>query len=415
MRDGDLLRLYVDEGSEAAFTELGSRYARLVYTTCLRETADHVLAEDATQGVFLLLSRKARELRRAETIAGWLYVASRHIARNLRKQEHRRQMNEARALSAIAPQPPAHNLLWEEIDPHFHAALNRLKPADRDAILLRFVQQQNLAEVGACLGVSENTARMRVNRALEKIRAHLAKAGIAVSVAVLATLYEEHPAQAIPDSVYRSLTQIATEAGARPPATPLSSAARQAEMLLSLGAARRPFAALLGLFVLICGFTIYRRNLPDRLSLTEQRRLFQALAGTWSGALEFADDRTGKRYTYPTTVVFSSPNQADSLQFAATYQGATNVDITTIIGNAQPGQVTVKNGGPQNSHRLSGAGDLVHLNASSYAFVGFSAAANRDVRLKFALKGQQLTIQEEYRLPSSSDYRFRNRFTLSRR
>ena len=66
--------------SETAFAELVRRYGDLVYATSLRETGDRTLAEDAAQGVFLLLSRKADALRRCETIAGWLYAASRNIA-----------------------------------------------------------------------------------------------------------------------------------------------------------------------------------------------------------------------------------------------------------------------------------------------------------------------------------------------
>ena len=162
-------------GDEEAFAELGRRYARLVFATCLRETQNRSLAEDAAQGVFLLLSQKAVSLQRLDSLAGWLYTAARHVSRNLLKQERRRERIEVRAMEDALSQPNPGNPLWEQIEPHFHAALDRLKPADRTAILLRYVQDESLAEVGTRLGIPENTARMRIHRAMEKLRAHLAQ------------------------------------------------------------------------------------------------------------------------------------------------------------------------------------------------------------------------------------------------
>lgn len=410
-RDGDLLRRYVETRSEAAFAELGRRYAGLVYATCLRETGDRTLAEDASQGVFLLLCRKAGALQRSETIAGWLYAAARYVSKNLMKQERRRHMNEARAALTAAAIEEDSNALWERIEQHLHDALDRLKPPDREAVLLRFVAEQSFAEVGRRLGLSENAARMRVSRAVDKLRAHLGKAGVAVSVGLLAALLEERAAQAAPVGLLQALPQLA--AGHGPATTHLPAQPLLRVPLRPIAQSLRPLVAIGGLLVLLVGFMAYRQTLPQRLSRTEQRLLFTRLAGVWKGTLEYADDATRQHFTYPTTVTFRPQNQGDALEYVAVYQGSSSVDTTTMSRDPNTGRVTVKNGGPQSSHRLSGVGELVRLRGGDYAFQGQSPGLNADVRLRIVRKGSQLSMQEEYRNPGQTQYQFRNRFTLS--
>lgn len=62
MTDHELLRHYVQERNQGAFTELVRRYIDLVYSTALRRTGQTQLAEDVTQNVFFLLSQKAPKI-----------------------------------------------------------------------------------------------------------------------------------------------------------------------------------------------------------------------------------------------------------------------------------------------------------------------------------------------------------------
>ncbi len=58
---------------------------------------------------------------------------------------------------------------WNQLRGVLDEAMHDLSEADRKAVLLRFFEKRSLAEVGARLGLSENTARMRVERALDKL------------------------------------------------------------------------------------------------------------------------------------------------------------------------------------------------------------------------------------------------------
>lgn len=178
--DNDLLRRYVAERSEPAFAELVRRHVNLVYATALRETGgDRHLAEDVVQAVFLELARKAGALRSHPTLAGWLYQCVRWVSANARRAETRRQRREeeAQAMQASDRTDPVEST-WEQIRPLIDDAMHDLSEPDRLAVVLRYFQDRSLREVGEVLGLSENSARMRVERALEKLRIVLQRRGV---------------------------------------------------------------------------------------------------------------------------------------------------------------------------------------------------------------------------------------------
>ena len=201
--DRTLLRRYVEHKSQAAFDRLIRRHLGLVYATCRREVGDPDLAEDVTQAVFLILAKKAPRLRGGDGLAGWLFQTARFAARNAARRENSRWRHEQGAteglLSGVSPPDGSErNHAWQAVEPFLNAAVARLRPADREAILLRFFEGHALAEVGARLGVSENAARMRVARAVERLRRHLAREGAVLSGTALAALLAGHAAQAAP-------------------------------------------------------------------------------------------------------------------------------------------------------------------------------------------------------------------------
>ena len=164
--DATLLSRYAKSQSDEAFRVLANRYASLVYSVCARELGNPELAEDATQAVFLILAKKASHLRVDRTLAGWLYATSRKISVALARKERRRMRNEAKLDRQESVDDSNTAMLrivvWD--------ALDRLRVRDRDAIILRYWQGLSLEEVGNVQGASEGATRMRIDRALERMR-----------------------------------------------------------------------------------------------------------------------------------------------------------------------------------------------------------------------------------------------------
>ncbi len=206
LHDGQLLRAFLDDGAQWAFSELRERHAGLVYSTARRELGDSDRAEDVAQAVFLLLARRAGALRAgalrgSRSLAGWLFQAARLASRNVLRQEQRRQRHEEAAHEMSQSQQAARQgerEMWDSIEPHLHEALSTLSAREREAVLLRIVEGRAAQEVAQRLGVSPNAAQMRVARGVEKMRRFLHKRGVPVTSAVLAALVTSRAAPAAP-------------------------------------------------------------------------------------------------------------------------------------------------------------------------------------------------------------------------
>jgi RNA polymerase sigma factor (sigma-70 family) len=213
MDDIELLRQYAEGNSESAFATLVEKYVNLVYSTALRSAGNMHAAEEITQAVFIILAKKAQGLSHRAVLSGWLYQTARLTAANFLRGEIRRQRREQEAyMQSILNEPEPE--IWPRIAPLLDAAMERLGEKDRNAIVLRFFENRSLNEVGAALGASEGAARMRVNRALEKLRKFFAKRGVSSTMAIIAGAVSANSVHAAPVGLAKTISAVAVAKGA---------------------------------------------------------------------------------------------------------------------------------------------------------------------------------------------------------
>ena len=225
--DAQLLREYAESGSESAFTELVARHTDLVYSAALRQVPSSDLACDIAQNVFTSLARGARtlagKLNQDASLVGWLCRCTRNLALNLRRDDFRRQSRERQAMENLHPTSET-ALDWDRLHPFLDEAISGLNKADHDALVLRFFKNLDLRSVGLALGVSDDTAKKRVARALEKLRDHLAHHGITTTGAALAMAISANAVQAAPIGLAATISAAAVLAGTTMAATATATA-----------------------------------------------------------------------------------------------------------------------------------------------------------------------------------------------
>lgn len=188
MDDSLLLRRFAQTRCETAFTELVRRHLDFVYGTALRQVhGDHALARDVSQLVFCDLARKAPGMDPSVVLVGWLHTATRFAAAKAVRTAVRRRHREAKALAMTVSEGGSDcgETVWEELRPVIDDALGALKAAEKEVLILRFLEPHSIAEVATTLGIGESAARMRIERALERLRAQLARRKIVSTASAL--------------------------------------------------------------------------------------------------------------------------------------------------------------------------------------------------------------------------------------
>jgi RNA polymerase sigma factor (sigma-70 family) len=200
MNDWRLLDDYVGNRCESAFSKLVERHMNLVYLTCRREINNDQLAEDATQQVFILLARKAPQLRKSVTISGWLYKAAVWVSRDLLKHEVKRMACESENMTMDIENQDRYQTDWDKADQWLSEGLNGLSSLDREIILMRYFDNMTMDEIAMALGTSAINIRKRLSRATDRLRGILVQQKVSITSLALTGLLIEHQARSAPET-----------------------------------------------------------------------------------------------------------------------------------------------------------------------------------------------------------------------
>ncbi len=299
-----LLSLYARTGSEPAFRDLVARYLDLVYSTaCRLVDGDAESAKDVAQTVFVALAAKARTLPPDVMLGGWLHQHTRFVAGQFMRTERRRRSRERQAAEMHSMEDHSRSP-WAQIAPVLDEAIDELDETDRNAILLRFFERKDFRSLGKAIGSSEDAARKRVDRALEKLHVLLKQRGATLSIAALASCLSTEAVTVAPAGLAATVSTVA-----------LAHCAADASLTstlvntLSSFPAKAALCATIGLGIL--SLTLYRSQMA---LLEENRSLRQQVGQLEQSAVEFQRLLDLRRNTKPgePDQVAAPPGRADS-------------------------------------------------------------------------------------------------------
>ena len=207
-----LLRQFAENQSDEAFAALVTRHINLVYSVAVRCVGDPYLAEEVVQAVFILLAKKAAQLRHDKALSSWLFQTARLTASNFVRSETRRHRREQESHMQSVLNDSGTDV-WPRIAPLLDAAVAGLNEKERHAIVLRFYEGRSLREVGAALGASEDAAEKRVSRAVERLREFFTKRGITMGASGLVVVISANAVQAAPVGLAITISTAAVLAG----------------------------------------------------------------------------------------------------------------------------------------------------------------------------------------------------------
>lgn len=156
-------------GDAEAFGAVIAHYYDFIYRTAYKWCGMKSDAEDVAQDVAVKLAGAIRQFDGRSAFSSWLYRVTLNAVRDRQREAGRnRRRTDALALVADDAAPPeqeeavAMGELW--------AAVRRLPPQQRDAVLLVYAEEMSHAAAGDVLGCKEATVSWHIHEAKKTLR-----------------------------------------------------------------------------------------------------------------------------------------------------------------------------------------------------------------------------------------------------
>ena len=213
LSDGRLLERFAAAGDEASFEALVARHGPMVLGVCRSVLKDEHDTEDAFQATFLTLARNVGSVRVESSLGGWLYRVAYRVATQANIEADRRRVRERKAgMSARLVADPRRDSPWCDVFPTLHEEIDRLPERHRAPLVLCYLEGMTYEQAAQQLCWTEPTLRSRLSKARAKLKARLARRGVAGAGAILGAFFTERMSCAsLPGSFVRGAVEVAMQ------------------------------------------------------------------------------------------------------------------------------------------------------------------------------------------------------------
>jgi len=169
MTDAMFVRRVLD-GDTAAFTTLVDRHAAACTRFATRMLGNREDAEDATQETFLRAYRSLARYEERQAFRTWLFQILINRCRTAavrRERRHRMFLVDDNAVASASVRPAAET---SDLRAELQRVVDALDPDQREAFLLKHVEQLSYDQMAAATGVGVSALKMRVKRACDRMQ-----------------------------------------------------------------------------------------------------------------------------------------------------------------------------------------------------------------------------------------------------
>lgn len=263
--DRELMEDFAREGREESFNLLVQRHKAGLFNVAYRVLYDRHAAEDVVQRVFIRAVERKTELTEVESLRSWLYKTALNLSLKMKQRARSRSDREKAVRVSPSPESPRDAAARAEQREELELALRKLKDELRLPLVFRYLQGMSQAETGEIMSLSPDATRMRINRALKKLRGLLKKRGLLMSLLALEEALRSLPAEGVSANFLASATSIvkaASAAGAAAKAAITTTAVAKGGLAVT---AKAKIAIGAGVVVILAGsITYFATRVPER-------------------------------------------------------------------------------------------------------------------------------------------------------
>jgi RNA polymerase sigma factor (sigma-70 family) len=169
--DSELIALYLEEQNTVYFTKLYKRYASKVFAKCISMLSDHGLARDATQDIFIKVLLNLAKFSEQSSFSTWVYSITYNYCIDLIRKKKKMPLLFTEDVSKVSKETEIEipdSVLLEMKQERLEAVMEKMPPGDKAILLMKYIDDLQIREIGEVLGKTESAIKMQIMRAKHK-------------------------------------------------------------------------------------------------------------------------------------------------------------------------------------------------------------------------------------------------------
>lgn len=169
--DTELIALYLREQNSVYFTQLYRRYAGKVFAKCISMLSDEGLARDATQEIFIKILLNLSKFTEQSSFSTWVYSITYNYCIDLIRKKKKIPLLFTEDVGKISNEPEVEipdSVLLEMKQERLAKVLDRLPPGDKAILMMKYIDDLQIKDIGEILGKTESAIKMQIMRAKQK-------------------------------------------------------------------------------------------------------------------------------------------------------------------------------------------------------------------------------------------------------
>lgn len=172
--DSELIARYLRDQNTMYFTVLYRRYAGKVFAKCISMLADEGQARDATQDIFIKILLNLAKFTEQSSFSTWVYSITYNYCIDMIRKKKKMPLLFTEDLGKVSrdtdPEIPD-SVLLEMKQERLEKVIDRLPPGDKAILMMKYIDDMQIKEIGEVLGKTESAIKMQIMRAKQRSQA----------------------------------------------------------------------------------------------------------------------------------------------------------------------------------------------------------------------------------------------------